>query len=362
MAPPVSLPCKRVTSAQISVGHSFECAVAQETARQIANKLGFAAVAGEEIVRVVTELALHMARHMGCGVLTLRLLDDGARVGIEVEAEEHDPGIRNPERLFREGNSSGAVLDSGLGDMQGLMDEREISSTAGLGMRIVCRRWLRPQADPVVVTPATAQSAIVQSPIVERWQVGVATRPRHLAAANGDAFVICECEGRLLAGVIDGLGHGEPAERAALAAQAYVQSHYDLPLDQLFRGVNSACHGTRGVVMALARFESPTVMMSANLGNVEMRAWSGTKRFDVAVQRGFLGVQEEQVQVQRHHWEPNWMLVLHSDGVRGQWQWSDFPGLEQGTPQAVANQFLRTLAKPDDDATVLVVKSGRGDL
>ena len=116
------------------------------------------------------------------------------------------------------------------------------------------------------------------------------------------------------------------------------------------------------MVMALARFESPTVMMSANLGNIEMRAWSGTKRFDVAVQRGFLGVQEEQVQVQRHHWDPNWMLVLHSDGVRGQWQWSDFPGLEQGTSQAVANQLLRTLAKQDDDATVLVVKSGRGDL
>src|ERR1700677_713687 len=157
MAPSVSVACKRVTSAQISVGHSCECSMAQETARQIAHKLGFAAPAAEEIVQVVTELATHMSRHTGCGVLTLRLLDDGTRVGIEVEAEEHDPGMRNPERLFREGNSSGAVLDSGLGDMQGLMDEREISSTAALGTRILCRRWLRPQADP-----ATVQSSKVK--------------------------------------------------------------------------------------------------------------------------------------------------------------------------------------------------------
>jgi anti-sigma regulatory factor (Ser/Thr protein kinase) len=332
-----------VTNARISVGQFFDCAGAQQTARQIAHKLGFAAQPGEEIVLVVTELATHMVRRSGSGVLTLRLLNDGTRVGIEVEAENHDPGMRNPEHLFREGESTGAVLDSGLDAVQRLMDEREISSTAGLGTRILCRRWLRPQASPAIVHP---------------WQVGVATRPCHLAAANGDAFVIRECDDRLLVGVIDGLGHGEPAQHAALAAQAYVQSNYDLPLDQLFWGASSACRGTRGVVMALARFESPTAMTSANRGNIEMRAWTGAKRLDITVQRGFLGAQEDNVHVQQHRWHPDWMLVVHSDGVRGQWQWSDFPGLEHGPPQTAANQLLRRLAKQDDDATVLAVKSG----
>jgi anti-sigma regulatory factor (Ser/Thr protein kinase) len=345
-----------VTSAQISVGQCFDRAMADQTARQIAHKLGFAPQAGEEIALVVTELAAHMVRRSGSGVLTLRLLNDGARVGIEVEAENHDPGIRNPEHLFREGNSNGAVLDSGLSVVQHLMDEREISSTASLGTRIVCRRWLRPEAGPAMVTPA-----IVPRAIIYPWQVGVATRPCHMGAANGDAFLVRERNGRLLVGMIDGLGHGERAQHAALVAQAYVQSNYDLPLDQLFWGVSSACRGTRGVVMALARFESATAMTSANLGNIEMRSWAGTERLDIAVQRGFLGAQEEHVQVQQHRWHPDWMLVLHSDGVRGQWQWSDFPGLEHAPPQAVANQLLRTLAKQDDDATVLAVKSGSAE-
>ncbi len=345
-----------VTCAQISVGRYFDGAMAQGTARQIALKLGFAAQPSEEIVLIVTELAAYMARHSGCGDLTLRLLDDGARVGIEVEAEDHDPGMRNPEHLFGEANPAGAVLDSGLGAIEGLMDEREISSTASLGTRIVCRRWLRPQAGPAVVT-----SAIVQSAIVYPWQVGVATRPLHLAAANGDAFVIRECDGRLLVGVIDGLGHGEAAQVAALAAQGYVQSNYDMPLDRLFWGVNSACRGTRGVVMALVRFESSTAMTTANLGNIEIRTWTGTQRFEVTVQRGFLGAQEDRVHVQQHRWHPDWMLVLHSDGLRGQWQWSDFPGLERASPQAVANQLLKVLAKENDDATVLAVKSGRAE-
>src|SRR5208282_4833178 len=161
-----------VTSARISVSQFFDCAMAQQTAREIAHKQGFAAQPTEEIVLVVTELAAHMARHTGSGVLTIRLLDNDCGIGIEIEAENHDPGIRDPEHLFREGESAGAVLDSGLGTVQHLMDDREISSTASLGTRILCRRWLLPKAGVAIIPP---------------WQVGIATRPCHMGAANGDA-------------------------------------------------------------------------------------------------------------------------------------------------------------------------------
>jgi serine/threonine protein phosphatase PrpC/anti-sigma regulatory factor (Ser/Thr protein kinase) len=350
MAPSVSLLCKTVTSAQISVGQFFDDTMAQETARQIAHQLGFAAQPTDEIMRVVSELASRIARRAGSGVLTLRLLDDGTRVGIEIAAEDQVRAM-DPERIFAEGNSTSAVFEDGPVTVNRLMDEREISSTAALGTRIVCRRWLRAQAGEI-------QSAPV---IVQPWQVGISTRPCHRAAANGDAFVIRERGGRLLAGVIDGLGHGEAAQVAAVAAQSYVQSNFDLPLDQLFWGVSSACQGTRGVVMALVRFESATAMTSANLGNIETRTWTGGERFEMTVQRGFLGAQEDHVHVQQHRWHPDWMLVLHSDGLRGQWQWSDFPGLERASPQTVANQLFKALAKENDDATVMAVKCGSAE-
>jgi anti-sigma regulatory factor (Ser/Thr protein kinase) len=332
-----------ITSAQISVGQFFDCTLAQQTARQITRKLGFAAQPSEEIVLAVTELASNLVRRSGSGLLTLRLLNSGERIGIEVEAEDRGLDLRDPERLFPGSGSTGGGPDCGLGTVNRLMDETEVSSTAALGRRILCRRWLIPKADPEVVLP---------------WEVGVATRPCHLAAANGDAFVIREWDGHLLAGVIDGLGHGEPAQQAALAAQFYVQSNYELPLDELFRGVNRTCQVTRGVVMALARLESPAAMALANLGNIEMRSWTGTERFEISVRRGFLGAHEDRVQVQQLRWDPNWMLVLHSDGLSAQWKWSDFPGLQHEAPQTVANQLLKILAKEDDDATVLAVKSG----
>jgi anti-sigma regulatory factor (Ser/Thr protein kinase) len=327
-----------VTSAQISVGPFFNGAMAQETTRQMTHKLGFAAQPGEEVVQAVTELASALLRHAGAGTLTFRRIDSGDRTGIEVEAEDHGPGMRD---VFAARDSAGGGEDCGLGTITRCMDEIEISSTAALGSRILCRRWLGSAAEPV---------------IDHFWQVGVATRPRHQGAANGDAFLIRKCDGGLLVGVIDGLGHGEPAQKAALAAQSYVQSHYEMPLDQLFHGCSRACRGTRGVVMALARFESPTAVTLANLGNIEMRTWTGADRFEIEVQRGFLGAQEDHVQVQCRRWDPNWMLVLHSDGLRAQWQWSDYPGLEREPTQWVANRLLSALAKEDDDATILAVK------
>jgi hypothetical protein len=86
-------------------------------------------------------------------------------------------------------------------------------------------------------------------------EFGVATRPRTFGAVNGDAFVVKPWARSVLAGIIDGLGHGQFAHRAAQTARQYVESHFDQPLDQIFRGTGRACRATRGVVMALARFD-----------------------------------------------------------------------------------------------------------
>ena len=109
--------------------------------------------------------------------------------------------------------------------------------------------------------------------------------------------------------------------------------------------------------MALVRFESPTAMTLANLGNIEIRPWTDAERLQILVQRGFLGAHQDRVRVQQHRWDPGWMLVLHSDGLRTQWQWTDFPGLEREAPQAVADRLFGILAKRDDDATILAVKN-----
>jgi anti-sigma regulatory factor (Ser/Thr protein kinase)/serine/threonine protein phosphatase PrpC len=335
----VATQLKTTVAGKVFLRVPLDCAIAQQTARQFTKDLGFTPVHSEEIVLAVAELASNVIRHAGQGAIAFSPLEWGGRIGIEVGAEDQGPGIEDIERSFADGYSSAGGLGYGLGTVNRLMDEVEITSKTGLGTRILCRRWIRSER-----------------PLLPFWNVGVATRSRGGAPENGDAFVIREWEGKLLAGVIDGLGHGEPAQKAALAAQTFVQTHYELPLDLIFVGASRACRATRGVVMTLAHFDSPTSLTLANLGNVEIRAWTGDEHIGFIVKRGILGTGLTKAAVTNHRWQPDWTLVLHSDGLHTHWQWSDFPGLEQAPAEAIAGKLLKELGKEDDDATVVTVK------
>lgn len=317
------------------------CSAAHLSARRMASALGFAKTASEEVGLVAAELGSNVVKYAGAGTLILRRLSGEASAGIEIETSDHGPGISDVEKSFTDGYSTSGSLGYGLGTVNRLMDEVDIHSTPGSGTHIVCRRWIREDRN-------AGQPHL--------WDVGVCTRSRRQAPENGDAFVIKHRNGELLVGLIDGLGHGELAQKAAMAAQQYVQSHDGQPLHNIFMGVGRACRATRGVVMALARFKSPTLLQFASLGNIEVRARSETERIAFVQKRGFLGAQEVNVQLQEFAWKPQWLLVLHSDGLRTHWQWSDFPGLEHEPAQVVTSRLMRTLASENDDATVLVAR------
>lgn len=327
--------------AEFVIAEKADCVSAQQSARRMALAAGFPAETSEEIVIAVAELSTNLIKHAGRGVLTLRPLR-GDRNGIEIEADDHGPGIADVQKCFADGYSTAGSLGYGLGAVNRLMDEVSIRSSAGPGTRIICRKWMRPASEPVVP---------------RLWDVGVMTRSRGFARENGDAFIVKRQNNQLLVGVIDGLGHGELARAAAVAAQDYVERHDDLPLDKIFLGASRACRATRGVVMALARFSSPSKMSFASLGNVEARVCGSRERVAFVVRRGIVGVDEAHVSAQEINWESQWVLILHTDGLRTHWQWDDFPGLGREPAKEIAARLMRGLAGSNDDATILAVKS-----
>jgi anti-sigma regulatory factor (Ser/Thr protein kinase) len=340
MATPVNAG-QGVSTSELLISDTRACGTAQQSARRMALALGFAEIASEEIVLAVSELAANLVKHAGQGTLILRPLLESTRNGIEIETLDHGPGIRDVEGSFADGYSTSGSLGYGLGTVNRLMDQVDIQSTSGSGTHIACRRWIR------------ENHGLLHDNL---WDVGVYTRPRRLATENGDAFIVKHWGDQLLTGLIDGLGHGEEAQKAALAAQQYVQSHDSQPFDRIFSGAGRACKATRGVVMALARFTSPDRLAFASLGNIEVRAWTAAERLSFRTKRGILGALETNVHVQEFPWRPGWLLVLHSDGLRTHWQWDDFPGIEREPAQIAAAKLMRTLAAETDDATVLVVK------
>ena len=326
----------------ISVTHSGEALVARRLARSMAGELGFAEKAAEEIGLVAGELAANLVRHAGGGQMVLERLEEDGRVGLRMDAQDSGPGIVDVDRAMIDGFSTAGGLGYGLGTANRLMDDLEVDSERGKGTHVVGRRWLRVDTERAAGCPL---------------DFGAASRPHPKMAANGDAFVIEKWESSALVGVIDGLGHGQFAHRAAQAARQYVDSHFDRPLGEIFRGVGHSCRATRGVVMALARFDWGAGKLTfASVGNVEARVCGAPAPVRFIARRGVIGGRAPAPLVSECGWEPSCMMALYSDGLTGHWEWKDFAHLRDRSAASVAQEMLRTLGKDNDDATVIVVK------
>lgn len=327
----------------VEVHHENSVGEARRAARTVAAALGFAPQACEEISLAMTELATNLVKHARGGTLTLTPLSEGGRVGLEIQSHDTGPGIANVEQALGDRFSTAGTRGTGLGAVNRLMDELDITSQRRIGTRIVCRKWLREHAVSVRPCPLA---------------FGVATRPHTFGQVNGDAFLVHQWAESTLVGVIDGLGHGQFAHRAAETARQYVETHFDLPLDQIFRGTGRACRATRGVVMALARFDwGQGRLCFASVGNIAVRVFPRLEPFHFVVRRGVIGLNAPGAVVTEHPWPLDHVFVLHSDGVSAHWGWKDSPNWTDRPAAVMAQDLLRAKAKDEDDATVIVVRS-----
>jgi anti-sigma regulatory factor (Ser/Thr protein kinase)/serine/threonine protein phosphatase PrpC len=324
------------------VSHPASVGQARRAASQTCASLGFSPEESEQIGLVVTELATNLIKHAQGGTLTLTPLSTGDRIGVEIESCDNGPGIADIQSAIADRFSTTGTLGTGLGAVNRLMDELEVESPAGQGTRVVCRKWLRQHR---------------LSPRHCPLDIGVATRPFRSGQANGDAFVIKHWEESALVGVIDGLGHGHFAHLAARAARNFVEGHYDLGLEQIFQGVDRACHATRGVVMALARFDwGQDKLLFASVGNIEAKIFPSPGEFSFRTLRGVIGFNAPKPVVTEHCWSLDHALVMHSDGLESRWGQEACSGLAHRSASELASDLLNNLSKEHDDATVLVVK------
>ncbi len=327
----------------IPISDVGDLSAARLAARSMSTAIGFDEGAVEEIALVVSELATNLAKHAKDGVLRLRQTEEAGRTGIQIDSEDQGPGIPNVEQAIADDFSTAGSLGCGLGAVNRLMDEFDVASRPGAGTSIVCKRWLRLDIPPALACPLA---------------FGVATRPCPLMPVNGDTFVIKQWGESALVGVIDGVGHGQFAYRAAQAAGQYVERHYDQPLADIFLGVARTCRATRGVVMGLARFDwGQGTLTFASVGNVEARVFGSPEPMNFVVPRGILGLTARRPVVTQHRWAPSNVMVLYSDGLSTHWRWSDFPHLAEASATVAAQELLHAFAREADDATVVVVKS-----
>lgn len=331
---------------RLLISHLSDAGEARRLAKAMAIELGFGTRESEEFAIVVSELASNLVKHATTGELMLTPLEEGGRLGIRIESLDNGPGIADIDQAITDGFSTTGSLGYGLGAVNRLMDGFEIQPRfdGKTGTQITCLRWRR---EHIQITGGCPLS------------FGVATRACRNMELNGDAFVIEQRYKFALIALIDGLGHGQFANHAAQAARQYIEDHYDQPLEALFRGVGRACRSTRGVVMALARFDwkmDPIKLNFASVGNIEARVFGGPTSMNFIVHRGVIGLNAPSPVVTESRWDPDHVMVLHTDGLNTLWRWNDFPELAGASAAHTAQHLLQELAKDNDDATVVVAR------
>jgi phosphoserine phosphatase RsbX len=193
----------------------------------------------------------------------------------------------------------------------------------------------------------------------EAFHWGMAACTKEGETSSGDRHVIGRFAGGLLAGVVDGLGHGDEAALAASRAVRVLEAEPEAPVVELMRLCHEALRQTRGAVVSLASFRAADQTLAwVGVGNVEgvvLRAGApaAAPRESLLLRNGVVGFQLPTLTEAVVSLSPGDVVVLATDGLDPAFTTELAPG---EAPQALAERLLLRYAKGTDDALALVVE------
>jgi len=126
----------------IPVNEEYHIARVRQATLALTKTLGFKQATAFHVATSVSELANNLFFHATRGgTISLVALELNSKIGIEVTAEDDGPGITDVKQATEDGFSTNGGLGGGLPGVERLMDEFEITSTVGVGTRMVTRKW-----------------------------------------------------------------------------------------------------------------------------------------------------------------------------------------------------------------------------
>jgi serine/threonine protein phosphatase PrpC len=185
---------------------------------------------------------------------------------------------------------------------------------------------------------------------------GAVNRPKKGQTISGDTYVVTEFgESQVMVAVIDGLGGGEEASRAAQAAATVLQTHPQKPLEDLIRQSHHELRSTRGAVIAILKLNTQTRRADyIGVGNIGIQVYSNHQIKPIS-KNGILGYRMPTLLPLSYTYNSGDTFVLYSDGISGRFS---LDGKLDTTvpPQEFAHAILDMYGKTSDDATVVVMR------
>jgi anti-sigma regulatory factor (Ser/Thr protein kinase) len=291
---------------------------------------------------IATELATNLARYARDGRLVATATDPGPAAWVQLAAIDRGPGIPDVAAAMADGYSTANSLGGGLGACQRAAGVFDLFTTA---------------TGTVTIARTGPGAAVLTGPA----RVGGILAARPGEQESGDAWgVIADPDGLTVA-MIDGLGHGPDAAKAAATSwQTIAAAGPEGPV-ALLGQLNRQLAGGRGAVAGLARLTGSEISYGG-IGNIAARlAAAGPHgQFHGLVSgMGTLGLgQRLRPQAAVSPWRAHSLFAAHSDGIRSSWDLARYPGVTRHDPAVMAALIWRDAVTRADDSAVVVVAGG----
>ncbi|MCP5158974.1 MAG: SpoIIE family protein phosphatase [Gammaproteobacteria bacterium] len=189
--------------------------------------------------------------------------------------------------------------------------------------------------------------------------VGAVTRPIASDALCGDVCAWWWRNQNLYLSLADGLGHGEFAREAALAAMASAQRQpADTSLSDIIARCDDDLRATRGVAIGLAVVDATAQTVSfCGVGNIRALLINATQHRRFICGYGIVGAGFKNLFIDTQQFFPGDILMMASDGLPEHFVVSDPLSESSCSAQQLAEALLQEWAVETDDAAVLVYRA-----
>ena len=182
---------------------------------------------------------------------------------------------------------------------------------------------------------------------------GLCTRPCAGEFENGDRGVLVRHDKFALAMVVDGLGHGPKAAKAAQIAVDLLENTSERDPTVIMGAVNEALRGTVGAAASILSLDFQTGGISyCGVGNVATRVTGGVETRLVGID-GVLGSLRRNLRLEHACLLAGGMVLMTSDGVSLGFDPGTLAGL---TAEDAARFLVDKHGRPHDDATALLLR------
>lgn len=315
----------------------------------IAQRLNFPERKRENMLLVAAELVTNQVKHAG-GRGMIQVWQQPGSV-LDILALDFGPGISNLPQAQADGYSSVNTLGKGLGSIHRLSDESYIYTQQDSMGEV--KRW----SGAIFLSRFFADKQIASGTDTPKLEVGMFSRSLSDDRYNGDRIYLQIVGDQLRWLHLDGLGHGEHAQAATANLAAHL-THCDSP-DAVLSAVDRQLKGTRGAVAITGALDLRKQSLDIlGVGDMHAHVLDDEQMLNLSFSPGVLGKEHKNANPCHFGFHKRSLVITATDGIRRNWDVSNFPGLFHQHPQLIAYTLGNIMGRISDDQSLCVVSIG----